>query len=334
MIKETFLYISPNDSVDPYRNLAREEAFLQSLRPGQMILYLWQNRDTVVIGRNQNCYKECRVSLLEKEGGHLARRLSGGGAVFHDLKNLNYTFLCMREDYDVGRQTDVVLQAVKSLGIPAEATGRNDLTVVGRKFSGNAYYLTKGACYQHGTLLISVDEEKIGRYLSVDPEKLRLKGVDSVRSRVTGLSRIAPDLTVDKLREQLAVSFRQAYAGPGSSVEFQFLQEEPEETDALTERYGSPQWLYGNRMKDTYQMEKRFSWGKCELQLLVDKGVIRDAAVYTDALDTVFPETVANALKGERMEPSRIRERMLPLIKEEEFGNIVRDILEWIEESM
>ncbi|MBO4887817.1 MAG: lipoate--protein ligase [Firmicutes bacterium] len=330
MINETFLYVSPKDSVCPYHNLAREEAFLQGLLPGQMILYLWQNKDTVVIGKNQNCFKECRVSLLEEEGGHLARRLSGGGAVFHDLGNLNYTFLAMKEDFDIARQTGIILEAVRSFGIPAGATGRNDIEVNGRKFSGNAYYRTKGACYQHGTLLVSVDETKIDRYLNVDREKLHSKGVDSVRSRVIGLSELSDEISVESLKERIAETFRKAFPQAG----FQVLQDEPEETKKLAEKYSSSDWLYGNRFDYSYQIERKFPWGKTEMHFSVIKGIIEQAALFTDALETTFPEQITQALEGKRFTPEAVREALFPFAADESTGEIVLDIINWIEESM
>ena len=163
MLKQ--LYYIETDSVDPYYNLALEEELLHWLPESSAILYLWQNAHTVVIGKNQNAWKECRTEQLAADGGHLVRRPSGGGAVYHDLGNLNFTFLAPLGDYDVHKQLSVILEACRSFGIPAEISGRNDLLADGRKFSGNAFLETNGRGSHHGTLLVDVDMTKMPRYL-------------------------------------------------------------------------------------------------------------------------------------------------------------------------
>ena len=170
------LSVADTVCTDPYVNLAREEHLLELLGPEEVILYLWQNRSTVVIGRNQNAWKECRVEKLTADGGFLARRSSGGGAVFHDLGNLNFTFLARSDHYDVDRQLEVVLRALSACGVPAEKTGRNDVTAEGRKVSGNAFYSAKDRSYHHGTLLVDVDMERLSAYLQVSADKLKSKG--------------------------------------------------------------------------------------------------------------------------------------------------------------
>ena len=206
------LLVCRSRSFDPYENLALEEALLSRVGEGELILYLWQNEGTVVIGRNQNPWKECRTALLAEEGGHLARRLSGGGAVFHDRGNLNFTFLMNEADYDLPRQLTVLERACRSLGIPAQRSGRNDLLAEGRKFSGNAFYKHNGKAYHHGTLMLDVDLERVSRYLSPSKAKLAAKGVDSVRSRVVNLREFVPELTIDRLADALVDALIDVYA--------------------------------------------------------------------------------------------------------------------------
>ena len=144
MIKRLQLFRT--DCTDPHRNLAVEQALLEMVGEDTCILYLWQNRHTVVIGRNQNAWRECRTGQMETDGVFLARRLSGGGAVFHDLGNLNFTFLVRKPGYDLNRQLGVIVEACRLMGIPAERSGRNDVLTGGRKFSGNAFYEHQGRC--------------------------------------------------------------------------------------------------------------------------------------------------------------------------------------------
>lgn len=172
----------------------------------------------MVIGRNQNAWRECRTTLLEQEGGVLARRLSGGGAVYHDMGNLNFTFSLPTADYDLRRQQEVLVAACRRLGIPAECSGRNDILTGGRKFSGNSFYHHGGRSFHNGTLLIDVDMEKLGRYLAPSQGKLESKGVASVRSRVVNLSQVQPGLTVSHMEEALWSAFSEVYGLPARAA--------------------------------------------------------------------------------------------------------------------
>lgn len=277
---------------DPHYNLAVEKQLLDRVQENECILYLWQNQNTVVIGRNQNPWVECRISLLESEGASLARRLSGGGAVFHDLGNLNFTFLTTSENYDLEKQLSVIQTACRTAGIPTELSGRNDILADGKKFSGNAFYHSRGKAYHHGTLLVDADMDKLSRYLSPSKAKLEAKGVSSVRSRVTNLKEFAPDLTCDTLREHLKDAFAAVYG-----LQPEHIQPLDDSVIALErEKNASWQWLYGAPLPFTFSCEDRFSWGGIQLQIRVVSGVVEDVKVYTDAMDWTLAETLEQAL--------------------------------------
>ena len=300
------LYIYQSSGLDPFGNLAREQVMLEHGPGDSVILYLWQNENTVVIGRNQNAFKECRVSLLEEEGGKLARRLSGGGAVFHDHGNLNFTFLLPREDFDVRRQLEVICRACRAFGIPAEVSGRNDLTARGQKFSGNAFYKNGTRAYHHGTLLMNADMGRLGRYLSPPIAKLKAKGVDSVRSRVTNLCDLAPDLTRDALIGQLISAAEAVYGCCAQPL--QFTPEMEQETARLTERYASHQWRFGANTPASFSCEKTFPWGTVSLELQIETGIIVQAAVYTDAMEWELSQQLQAALEGREFSRTAMQE--------------------------
>lgn len=288
------LRVYENEGFDPHRNLAIEQHLLETVEGGCCLLYLWRNERTVVIGRNQNAWAECRTTQLFEDGGKLARRLSGGGAVYHDLQNLNFTFLLHEEDYDLKRQLSVIRRACAILGIETEISGRNDLLANGRKFSGNAFYHHEGRAYHHGTILIDTDADRMSRYLSPSKAKLEAKGVESVRARVVNLRELNPALTVDALKSAMKQAFSEVYGLPVSG---------PPAVDetrvaALTAHYASDAWLFGQKLPFTFRCESRFSWGGLELQLSVDRGAINDARIYTDDMDPETAPKLQSALLG------------------------------------
>ena len=293
-MRQIQLYIS--QTTDPYFNLATEQYLLENQPVDSCTLYLWQNENTVVIGRNQNPWKECRVSALEQDGGRLARRLSGGGAVFHDLGNLNFTFLTREENYDLDSQLSVIQCACGSLGIATERSGRNDLLADGRKFSGNAFYNHKGLAYHHGTLLIRVDGEKLQRYLSPPKAKLEAKGIDSVRSRVINLADLCPDLTCETMKEAMIEAFRQIYDAPMHTITLSPGQ--LEQIQDLRKKYADWQWLFGPRLPMSFSCQQQFPWGNVLLELQVDSGTVAAARCYTDAMDWLLADAVEASLTG------------------------------------
>ena len=318
----TKLQVCESTSPDPYYNLAVEEYLLSSVEKGCCILYLWQNQNTVVIGKNQNAFTECRTTLLEREGGKLARRLSGGGAVYHDLGNLNFTFLMPSEDYDLDRQLQVILTACRSLGIPAEKSGRNDLLADGRKFSGNAFYRGRENSYHHGTLLVDGDMEKMGRYLSPPKAKLEAKGVKSVRSRVVNLREFVPELTVADLKTALRKAFCLVYDLPARDMLPEELHRET--VQSLCSRNSSWQWNYGSLPVCTMVLSQRFSWGGVELYLEVTEGVVQSCRVFSDAMDHELPQRLEQALLGVRFTLPEMEKALSRVPHGEELVEFIR----------
>ena len=284
------------NSYDPHYNLAVEKRLFDMVGPEECILYLWQNQNTVVIGRSQNPWVECRTSLLESEGGKLARRLSGGGAVFHDIGNLNFTFLVSNDNYDVDRQLSVIQEACRLAGVSVEKSGRNDLLAEGRKFSGNAFYHSGINAYHHGTLMVDVDKEKLQRYLSPSKAKLQAKGIASVRSRVVNLRELSPTLTIETLKEYMVQAFQTIYGLPASPIELS--PKDLVTIQATATEYGSWEFLYGTPLPFTFQCEEKFDWGHILLQLQAKGGIIQAAKVYTDAMDWRLANQVEDALTG------------------------------------
>lgn len=300
------VYYLYGSGTDPYANLALEKLLLDTVLPGSLILYLWQNADTVVIGRNQDCYGECRVTELEAAGGRLARRLSGGGAVYHDLGNLNFTFLARRENYDVSRQLDAVLNSLNALGVNGEKSGRNDLTVNGRKFSGNAFYRSGDNCYHHGTILLDADMDKLTRYLYVPEDKLAAKGVNSVRARVVNLIELVPELTVERMREAMVYGLSRVYGKTPELYDEGLIDRGKAEAERA--RFASDAWRYGRgAIAGARCIEHRFTWGGVRIELAILNGLIRDAAVFSDAMDAEIIASMPDVLRGPAADaPSRL----------------------------
>lgn len=281
---------------DPYYNLALEQHLMETVPSDAVILYLWQNSHTVVIGRNQNPWVECRTTALEESGGHLARRLSGGGAVYHDLGNLNFSFLASGGNYDLKKQLSVITEACALLGISAQVSGRNDVTADGRKFSGNAFCESAGQACHHGTLLIDADMEKLGKYLMPSKAKLQAKGVESVRARVVNLKEIAPELTVAAMKNAMATAFSKVYGLEAEALPREFL--DANKIDALRARNSSWEWNYGKAFPGDLFCEGRFPWGGIQLHFQVEKGKVSGAEVFSDAMDWLLGETLREAFAG------------------------------------
>ncbi len=290
MIKRAFTCIS--QCTDPFFNQGLEKALTESIGEGSCILYLWQNDQTVVIGRNQDAFSECRVAEFEKNGGKLARRLSGGGAVFHDLGNLNYTLITRKEDFNRIQLQRIILNAVNSFGLDARPTGRNDLAVDGCKFSGTAYYLTKQGCFQHGTLLINGNLERMKSCLTVSDNKLVRHGVASVSSRVVNLSSLNPDITIESIKAAMIDCFDSEYGVKSESIC-------PTLTDmAYYSFFADDLWRYGRQGEADIDVNGSFDFGQLRVRLSIKNGMITESELITDAMEYYVFESIQSRMKG------------------------------------
>ena len=289
------IYLEP-PGTDPYFNLALEEYVFEQMDRSRAYFMLWQNSNTIVVGKYQNTAEEINQAFVDAHGIRVVRRLSGGGAVYHDLGNLNFTFSVCQEDYDLRKQQRVILEACRLLGIEAELSGRNDLLANGGKFSGNSFYSHDGKAFHNGTLLLDVDLAHMERYLSPSKAKIVSKGVDSVRSRVVNLKSLCPELTTERMCQAMNQAFEQVY---GLTAEV--LDEANFDQAALEagyERFASYDWKYGQSMPFDFSATEKFPWGEITLQWCVQEGKCRQAAVYTDALDPDFAQPLAQQLEG------------------------------------
>ncbi|EQB2598480.1 lipoate--protein ligase A [Aeromonas salmonicida] len=299
----TALRLLVSDSHDPLFNLAVEECIFRQMDPNQRVLFLWRNANTVVIGRAQNPWKECNTRRMEEDGVTLARRSSGGGAVFHDLGNSCFTFMAGKPGYDKSISTAIVLDALKLLGVSAFASGRNDLLVAtqdgDRKVSGSAYRETHDRGFHHGTLLLDADLSRLANYLNPDPKKLAAKGISSVRSRVANLCELLPGIEHQQVSHALIEAFFAHYGARVSPEHISPTQlpNLPGFADTFA-RQRSWEWNFGHAPAFTHQLDERFDWGGVELHFDVEKGVIGRAQIFSDSLDPAPLDALAQRLVG------------------------------------
>lgn len=293
-MKTYFFLCETNDA---WRNLATDEYFLNHAPEGGILLHIYINAPSVIIGKSQNAWGECNLRAMERDGVKLVRRITGGGAVYHDLGNVNFSFIAHQSVYDVQRQMGVILKAVQKLGIRAEFSGRNDLLAEGRKFSGNAFCIRAEGRQHHGTLLLSVDLARLSGYLNVSDEKLKSKGIASVRSRVCNLCELNGQITADKMIEALKQSFAAEY---GSFQNWELGPAARREIEELYEKHSSWQWRLGQAPRFDLELRKRFSWGEVQVLLSFRQAHVSHAQVFSDALDPDLAENLAGMLVGVR----------------------------------
>lgn len=332
----TTLRLLISDSYDPWFNLAVEECIFRQMSPTQRVLFLWRNNDTVVIGRAQNPWKECNTRRMSEDGVKLARRSSGGGAVFHDLGNTCFTFMAGKPEYDKSISTGIILDALHSLGLTAGASGRNDLIVTtadgDRKVSGSAYRETKDRGFHHGTLLLNADLSRLANYLHPDQKKLQAKGITSVRSRVANLVELMPDITHEQICDAVTESFFKHY---GERVEAEHISPRYEpDMPNFSEQFlkqSSWEWNFGQAPAFNHQLDERFVWGGVELHFDVERGLITRAQMFTDSLNPAPLEALAERLQGVIYRSEEISAVVQQLAQDyPEQQTELRDLNQWL----
>lgn len=305
------LKIYYSNSTNPWFNLATEDWLFQEKLDSDHILFLWRNQETVVIGRSQNPWAECHLEKMQEDGVLLARRQSGGGAVFHDLGNTNFTFISRKNHYDKHKNLQIILAALKQFGINAIASGRNDLVIEleneTRKISGSAFKEKMDRAFHHGTLLINTDLNKLPNYLNPNKKKLITKGIQSVRSRVMNVIELAPNLNHELICDALEKEFLNQHQSIAEKIVLSV--ENLEKIPSLMNYYDKLRawdWLYGQTLEFTHQIEERFDWGSVDIRLLVKNGVIEDVKIYSDSLFPDLIDEVTAELKNKIYSPDEI----------------------------
>lgn len=322
------LFIDNKGITDPAINLAIEEYALKHLPLDDSYLLFYINRPSIIIGKHQNTVEEINAEYVKEQKVQVVRRLSGGGAVYHDLGNLNFSFITKDNGesfHNFLKFTQPVIDALRQMGVEAEMTGRNDLQVGERKISGNAQFATRGRMFSHGTLMFNLDLDAVQAALNANPEKFKSKSTKSVRSRVANISELMDrQMTIEEFREEL---LRYIF---GMELD-QLTQYELTEDDwtkiheISAERYQSWDWNYGQSPESNIKHTKKFPFGIIDIRMDLKEGHIRDIKIYGDFFGVGDVADIENALRGKRYEENEVREALSSLDLKHYFGSIETD---------
>ena len=272
-----------SDSKDPYFNLALEEYVFDRLPREESWFMLWQNANSIIIGKYQNALEEINQQYVDAHGIRVARRLSGGGAVYHDTGNLNFTFIVDQKntsDFDFSVFVVPVVEALRKLGVEAEFGGRNDILIGGRKISGNSQYVHRGRIMHHGCIMLESNLENVTDALRVKPAKFQSKNIQSVRSRVTTINENAPRPIS---MEEFKAALRAQVLGDAGAVPYELTAEDLTEIEKLrAEKYATWEWNYGRAKKFSMTREEKFPAGLVTVQMEAENGHIREIGISGD----------------------------------------------------
>lgn len=324
-----------SNSYNPWFNLALEEYIFQNMDQNQTILFLWRNDNTVVIGRSQNPWKECNTRRMDRDGIRLARRYSGGGAVFHDLGNTCFTFMSTQKNYDNNISFNIIKAGLNEFGINAIISGRNDLVVNTpqgqRKISGSAYRIASDRKFHHGTLLLCVDLNKLAYYLNPDPKKLATKGINSIKSRVINLNIFRPEINHEEICQKLKEAFFKYHAMTvtpeiiSMKNYFHIL--------GFIEQFNKQRcwsWNFGNSPEFTHQLSNRFNWGSVELHFDIKYGRIIRSHIFTDSLNPFPLESLQKKIIGVLYDAQSIRNCCIKWMKNWTESQELQDVTNWL----
>ena len=301
----TFLY---NRSTDAPFNLALEELAAEYFE--EDIFMLWRNRSAVIVGRNQNTAAEVDSDYAKANDIQVVRRMTGGGAVYHDLGNVNYTICTagrLLEDTAFAQHASCVVEALKRMDIPAEFSGRNDIIVEGKKISGSAKTVLSSRTLFHGTLLFETDLTALEKVLTPDPEKIRAKGIKSVRSRVGNLCDYLPELSVDDFIFRLAGEITAATGAVMGDIPEELQQKAQQLAD---EKYRRWQWNYGTVMSYSYSKKKRFCFGSVQVNFNVVNNCIADLSICGDFFGNRDIAGLCAVIEGSSIDPEQLARKI------------------------
>jgi len=301
------IYIK-NDDNRPQFNLALEQYVFDSLDEFDEIFLLWINEPSIIVGKNQNTIEEINLDYIKENNINVVRRLSGGGAVYHDYGNLNYTIISKSKEtsaFNFEAFSQPVIEVLAELGVKAEFTGRNDITINGQKFCGNAQYMKKGKVLHHGAMLFDTDLTVLGEALKVSQDKIASKGVKSVRSRVTNIiDHLEEKITVEDFKELL---LNHMFKGIGIK-EYKLTEEDYKNINKLMEeRYNTWEWNFGESPKFNIEKSRRYPAGKVETKINVEDGIIKSMKIYGDFFGGGEISTIEDKFKGVKYKEDEIR---------------------------
>ena len=318
-----------NPSTNPYYNMAFDEYCLESLSIDEPVFYLWQNRPAVIVGFNQEVNTEVNLDYLKENGIDLVRRVTGGGAVYHDLENLNYTIVGRSEDLerDYPEYASLLAKALQTLGVPATLSGRNDILVEGRKVSGFAKRVCKNRLMVHGTLMYNVDVDVLTHVLNPSTTKLQSKGIASVRSRVANLCDYLPEIPdIQTFSQRLEEILSNNY----TDTEYQLTETDLANIQRLTDKkFATWEWNYGRSPKATLVHSARLACGTVEIHLTLAENRIASCRFGGDFLGNLPASDVEKALTGIPYEINEIRKCLSKIEINRYFDRVlVDDLLE------